>query len=54
MNKENLIDKAIKRIEEFEKSRVKALQNNIKMGCENCSQFDEIFGCSKCKSTMNI
>lgn len=44
----------IKKMNKLEKGRLEALQTNIKIGCENCSQFDEIFGCSKCEQTLSI
>jgi len=49
-----ILNDAIKKMNKLEKDRLEALQPNIKMGCEKCSQFDEIFGCSKCEQTLSI
>lgn len=49
-----LLNEVIEELNIIEKGRLDALQKNIKMGCEKCSQFDDILGCSKCEATISI
>lgn len=44
MNIEEIMEDMKKR----EQSRIKRIQLQVNMGCSNCSQFDEYFGCTKC------
>ena len=37
----------------FEKERIERLQEQLKKGCGNCSQWDSYWGCSKCESLFN-
>jgi hypothetical protein len=35
-------------LEEKESHRKERIEEQIKMGCDKCSQWDEYFGCDKC------
>ena len=43
------VEKFIKEIEQEEKRRIAMIENQIKKGCDKCSQWDEYFGCDKCE-----
>lgn len=43
------IEKFIQEMQEKEEARQKMIAEQIKKGCDRCSQWDEYFGCDKCE-----
>ena len=49
MNKEIDILKIIEKMNEEEIKRQKMISEQIKRGCNKCSQWDDYYGCTKCE-----
>lgn len=39
----------LQKLHEEEKCRKQMIENQIRKGCDKCSQWDEYFGCDKCE-----
>ena len=44
----------LKNLRKEEEERLKRRAEEIQMGCDKCSQWDEYFGCRKCKNTIEM
>jgi len=45
-----VLQKVFKEMRKQEECRINNVNNGIKKGCENCSQWDEYWGCNKCEN----
>lgn len=43
------MDKFLEEYTKKEQERVNIIEEQIKKGCDKCSQWDEYFGCDKCE-----
>lgn len=49
MQTELSIAQLMKKTQKKEETRKKMIASQIGKGCDKCSQWDEYFGCDKCK-----
>ena len=47
--KEINIEELFARLEKEEKERQNLISNQIRKGCEKCSQWDSYWGCDRCE-----
>ena len=43
-----MIDKIMKELQEDEEKRKQFVAEQIRKGCDKCSQWDDYWGCDKC------
>lgn len=43
-------DELLKEYVENDKLKIAMMENQLKKGCKNCSQWDDCWGCDKCES----
>ena len=49
MEYKSLLKEVIKEMQEEENKRIKILIEGINKGCNKCSQWDDYWGCDKCR-----